>query len=405
MEGPRPELDAGLRRRLEAAIDGRELVELARQLIRARTVNPPGEEYRAAEVAAAWLERQGFRLERVEARPGRTNLLAALDGPEPGPALLWCGHLDVVPAGEEGAWTRPPFAGEVESGRLYGRGAVDMKGPIAAALVAAAALRRCGGPRRGRLLFALVADEEAIGELGAGFLVKDGRLRADGAILGEPTRLHLVRAQRGAVWARIRLHGRAAHAAAPHRGSSAIVAAARLVLALEERVWDAFHPLLGPPTASVGSIRGGDRVNRVAEWCELEVDRRTVPGETEAAVRGELEEVLRSVCQRQPGIRAEITGWRAAAPAETAEEAAVVQLVRAAARLALGREPDEAGTVAVTDMRFLVNDAGIPTVLFGPGRPDLAHAPDEWVEVADLERAALVYALAFAGWLGAGGDG
>lgn len=403
MEGSRPVLDEGWRRRLAAAIDREELVEVARQLIRARTVNPPGEEYRAAEVAAAWLGRHGFRLERLEARAGRTNLLAVLEGPEPGPALLWCGHLDVVPAGEEGEWTRPPFAGEVEGGRLYGRGAVDMKGPIAAALVAAAALRRCGGPRRGRLVFALVADEEAMGGLGARFLVEQGRLRADGAILGEPTHLHLVRAQRGAVWARIRFHGRSAHGSAPHLGSNAIVAAARFVLALQERVWDAFHPLLGPPTASVGTIRGGDRVNRVAGWCEVEVDRRTLPGETEASVREELEHLLGAVCRQQAGIRAEITGWQAAAPAETGEEAAVVRLVREAARLALGREPDEAGTVAVTDMRYLVNDAGIPTVLFGPGRPGLAHAPDEWIEVADLERGALVYALAFAGWLGAGG--
>jgi len=252
-------------------------------------------------------------------------------------------------------------------------------------------------------VFALVADEEAMGGLGARFLVEQGRLRADGAILGEPTHLHLVRAQRGAVWARIRFHGRSAHGSAPHLGSNAIVAAARFVLALQERVWDAFHPLLGPPTASVGTIRGGDRVNRVAGWCEVEVDRRTLPGETEASVREELEHLLGTVCRQQAGIRAEITGWQAAAPAETGEEAAVVRLVREAARLALGREPDEAGTVAVTDMRYLVNDAGIPTVLFGPGRPGLAHAPDEWIEVADLERGALVYALAFAGWLGAGG--
>ena len=391
---------AALRERLAGAIDRDELIELARSLIRVPTVNPPGDEERAVEVVAPWLERHGFAVRVVRPQPGRASVLAAAEGPEPGPALLWCGHLDVVPAGDEAAWTHPPFAARLVDGKLYGRGAVDMKGPVAAALAAAAALARLGGPRRGRLILALVADEEAMGRWGTGWLVEQGLLRADGAIVGEPTRLHLVRAQRGAAWVRIRLEGRSAHAAVPHLGRSAIAAAARLVLALEERVWDAFHPLLGPPTASVGVIRGGDRPNRVPDWCELEVDRRAVPGETPGSVRQEVEQILAEVGARHPGVKAAITGWQWADPAETPAGAPVVELVRRAARLATGEEPAEAGTVAVTDMRYLVHGAGIPAVVFGPGRPDLAHAADEHIAVDDLALGALAYALAFAGWLG-----
>lgn len=394
---------AELRGRLDAALDREELVALGSRLIQACTVNPPGQEQRAADVILPWLRARNVAVRQFTPSPGRANLLVQLEGSDPGPTLLWCGHLDVVAAGDEKAWTHPPFAGVVADGRLYGRGAVDMKGPLAAALAAVAALQRLGGPRRGRLVLALVADEESMGRYGTGWLVERGLLRADGAIVGEPTRLQWVRAQRGAAWIRVRLEGKSAHAAVPHRGRSAVAAAARLVLALEEQVWEAFHPLLGPPTACVGVIRGGDRPNRVPDWCELEVDRRVVPGETPASVRSHLEQVLAEVLARHPGVRAEITRWQWADPAETPADAAVVELVRQAARAATGSEPDEAGTVAVTDMRYLVARAGIPTVIFGPGRPDLAHAPDEHISLDELAQGALAYGLAFAGWLGVGG--
>ncbi|WP_278199539.1 M20 family metallopeptidase [Thermaerobacter marianensis] len=404
--GPAPD-PGGLRDlvpRLAAALPRQATVELARDLIRAVTVNPPGHEDRAAAVAVPWLQRHGFDVTIYAPRPGRASVVARRRGAEPGPTLLWCGHLDVVAAGDPGRWPHPPFAGVVDGDRLYGRGAVDMKGPVAAALGAAAALDRLGGPRRGTLVLALVADEEAMGRHGAGWLARQGLLRADGAIVGEPTRLHLVRAQRGAAWFHVRLEGRTAHAAVPHLGASAVAAAARLVLALEERVWDAFHPLLGPPTASVGSIRGGDHPNRVPERCELVVDRRAVPGETEAGVRQEVEAVVAEVLRRHPGVTATITRWRWAEPAETPEDAAVVRLVQAAARAVTGEDPPEAGTVAVTDMRYLVA-AGTPAVIFGPGRPDLAHAPGEFIAVEELAQGALLYATAFAGWLGVAGTG
>ena len=399
-------LEAGIRRLLpdlEAALPREALVALAQDLIRAVTVNPPGDEGRAAAVTIPWLEAHGFAVRVYEPRPGRVNVIARRRGPEPGPTLLWCGHLDVVEPGDGAAWPHPPFAGVVEGDRLYGRGAVDMKGPVAAALGAAAALHRLGGPRRGELVLALVADEEAMGRWGTRWLVDRGLLRADGAIVGEPTRLHLVRAQRGAAWIHLRLDGRSAHAATPHRGASAVAAAARLVLELEERVWDAFHPLLGPPTASVGTIRGGDSPNRVPDRCELVVDRRAVPGETEAAVRQEVEAVVAQVLARHPGVRATITRWRWAEPAETPPGAAVVRLVEAAGRAVTGQDLPEAGTVAVTDMRYLVA-AGIPTVIVGPGRPDLAHAPGEFIRLDELAQGALLYAATFAGWLGVAGD-
>ena len=393
---------AALVPRLAAALPREAVVDLARDLIRAVTVNPPGREARAAAVAIPWLERHGFAVTTYEPRPGRVNVIARRPGAEPGPTLLWCGHLDVVAAGDPSAWPHPPFAAVLDGGRLYGRGAVDMKGPVAAALGAAAALARLGGPRRGTLVLALVADEEAMGRHGAGWLARRGLLRADGAIVGEPTRLHLVRAQRGAAWIHLRLRGRPAHAATPHLGASAVAAAARLVLALEERVGDVFHPLLGPPTAVVGRIRGGDSPNRVPERCDLVVDRRAVPGETEEGVRREVEALIGEVLRRHPGVTATITRWRWAEPAETPEDAAVVQVVRAAVRAVTGQDPPEAGTVAVTDMRYLVR-AGIPTVIFGPGRPDLAHAPGEFIPVEELAEGALLYAVAFAGWLGVAG--
>ncbi|QIA27268.1 M20 family metallopeptidase [Thermaerobacter sp. PB12/4term] len=389
--------------RLEGALPRQELVPLAQALIRARTVNPPGGEAQAAAVAVPWLERHGFDVATYEPRPGRTSLIARRQGAEPGPTLLWCGHLDVVEAGDPAAWPHPPFAGVLDGDRIYGRGAVDMKGPVAAALAAAAAIARLGGPRRGQLVLALVADEETMGRHGAGWLARRGLLRADGAIVGEPTRLHLVRAQRGAAWIHLRLHGRPAHAAVPHLGASAVAAAARLVLALEERVWDAFHPLLGPPTASVGRIRGGDSPNRVPERCELVIDRRAVPGETAGSVRQEVEAVVAEVLARHPGVTATITRWQWAEPAETPADAAIVELVRAAGQAVTGQDLPEAGTVAVTDMRYLVA-AGIPTVIAGPGRPDLAHAPGEFITVDELAQGALFYAAAFAGWLGVAGS-
>ena len=192
---------------------------------------------------------------------------------------MWNGHLDVVPAGSVDTWTHGPWDGVVEDGRLIGRGAADMKGPVAAAQAAGAAIRRAGVDLAGMLEYHLVADEELAGTHGTQVLWDRVLLDADAAIVGEPSELQLGLAERGGASITLTAYGRAAHGSQPHRGVNAITSMARYLLRLPEVLPDLEHPLTGRPTVNAALIAGGSAPNVVPDRCEVDVDRRIVPGE------------------------------------------------------------------------------------------------------------------------------
>ncbi|MGE5233804.1 MAG: M20 family metallopeptidase [Acidobacteriota bacterium] len=385
---------------LAAEIASSGWLELLRRLV--QTPSHPGlprQEEAVAHVLADYLAQHGIASDLLEVAPGRPNLLARVEGGAPGPRLVLCGHTDTVPlnADEPGAG----FAAEIRDGRLYGRGACDMKGALAAMAAALVALRRCGALARGEVVLAAVIDEE-LESLGAEDLVRRG-FQAAGAIVGEPTSNRLALGHKGLEWLEIEFLGQAAHGGTPQAGINAIAAAARFVVALEAelgpRLAARAHPLLGPPTINCGTIHGGDQPSTVAAACRLQVDRRGVPGETYASMQGELEAILAAVRRAMPGLRTSIRrtpGGMATLEHLPTVLAADHPLARAiaTARAAIGGagEPPTAFP-AWTDAALLSNFAAIPCAILGPGDLSVAHSPREHVPLAEVADAALIYAL------------
>jgi succinyl-diaminopimelate desuccinylase len=239
-----------------------------------------------------------------------------------------------------------------------------------------------------------------MGFRGAGHLVEQMIISPDIAIVGEPTALRVVRAQRGACWYRITTHGIAAHGSAPERGVNAVLHMAELLLRLQGTVPDITHPVLGGPTLSVGTIRGGEKVNIIPASCVAEVDRRTIPGETTESVQNTIEEAISLARTRFPDLKATAEVVFHSLPFEVPAEAAVVQVVATAVAEATGREAELIGFRGASDARFLV-ESGAEVVLCGPGDIGLAHTARESIDLDELEKGAFVYALAFARLLGA----
>ena len=381
------------------AVDADEVLAVARSLLAARSENPGGTEDEAAAVAAGVLEALGAVPEVVRGAAGRPSVVATI-GDGDGPTLAWNGHLDTVPAGSLDTWTADPFAGEVIDGRLIGRGACDMKGPIAAALAAAAAVRRAGIAGPGRVTFQLAADEELAGIHGTQVLWERGLLTQGAAIVGEPSDLAVGLAERGGAWITATAHGTAAHGSQPDRGVNAITSMARYLLRLPEVLPDLEHPLCGRPTVNAALIDGGSAPNVVPDRCTVDIDRRLLPGENDRdAVLTPFAALAADIRREHPevDVRAEIREWTdaAEAPADTT----IADAVRTATRAERGQAPTDVGFTGITDARFYINDARIPTVIFGPGSLSVAHTANEWVAVDDLVAAARIYARIFAGVL------
>lgn len=364
-------------------------VGLARELVRLDSRNPslvagaPGEREVArflAELLTAW----GLRVEVSEAVPGRPNVIARAGDPAAGGrSLMFNGHLDVV--GVEGM-SHPPFDALEREGRMYGRGAADMKGGVAA--MCAAAARAASAGTAGELVVAAVVDEE-YASAGTAAIVASG-VRADAAIVTEPTRLAIAPAHRGFVWLTVVVNGRAAHGSRYDIGVDAIRHAGLLLaeldsldaLALHERT----HPLLGHASLHSSFIEGGTGMSTYPDRCTLKLERRTVPGESSEEVLREIRSACERVALRRPSFSAEVTLDLGRPPSDVAVEAPIVSALAYTIE-SLGEPVRIEGMSAWTDAALL-NDAGIPAICYGPGDIALAHAAEEWIETAEIERAA-----------------
>jgi acetylornithine deacetylase/succinyl-diaminopimelate desuccinylase family protein len=382
------ELSAAARRSVE--VDA--VVPLAQRLVRVFTENPPGATRAGCDVLAAELEHDGFECELFEPAPGHVSLLATHTFEQPGRTLALNGHLDVVPATD--GWTRDPVGGEIEKRRLYGRGALDMKGAVAAMAIAARSLVRARLPLKGRLVLMAVADEEQGGRHGSGALVQSGKVSADAVVIGEPSDGTVVIAHRGPCFIRLRTHGRATHASMPQNGVNAVERMVDALVALRSaELTHEPHLVLGGPSMAIGTtITGGRNVNIIPDRCEATLDVRTVPGMTSAGVLDDLHATLARRDYETPAdYELEIV---------TAGEAAVLDPESELAALAvdalereLGRRPALGGMAAATDGWWFANRAGIPTIMgLGPGSIARCHVADEYVEVDELEAYARVYA-------------
>jgi acetylornithine deacetylase len=366
-----------------------ELEQLLSDLVAINSINPnlvpgaPGE----ADIAhyiARWLERAGLEVQLIESVTGRPNVIGIAHGSGGGKTLLLNGHMDTVGAGG----MRHAHTPVIKEGRLYGRGAYDMKGGLAACMVAMAEARKLY--LRGDVVFTAVVDEE-YASLGTQALAN--RFRADGAIVAEFTELRLILAHRGFVWFEVETLGKAAHGSRPDLGVDAIVKMGKFLVELERLDMDLrsnpTHPLLGSGSLHASLIQGGKELSTYPDQCLLSVERRTLPGETLEMVEGELSEIIHRVQQSDLVFKAVVRRGLDRSPLETLENAGIVGTVQAAAAKVLGRPLPIAGVPFWTDAALL-SEAGIPSILFGPAGSG-AHADEEWVDLASVKTCADIY--------------
>jgi succinyl-diaminopimelate desuccinylase len=375
-----------------AGIDTSGLVAFAQALVRIPSVNKLSDglgEGPAAALVADQMHRFGWRPLVEESAPERPNVIAVLDGGLPGPTLMFEGHTDVVTEGDASAWSRDPFGGELVDGRLYGRGAADMKGGVAAMIFAAAALA-AGGPFPGRLVVAALADEEGM-MLGAKDFVGRGHAAGvDAAIICEPEGGEVCIAQKGALRLGVEARGKMAHGAMPEHGLNPIPPLAAFVASckgleaeLQERAGR--HQLLGLPYITPTVIGAGspDQLNVIPDRAWLGLDVRTTP----AVEHAQLVHRLRAACG--DGLKLSVLEDRPAT--ETPADHPVVLAVVEAHRRIYGSTPPLGGVPGATDGTILARDAGLPIVTYGPGGKWIAHQVDEYLEIEELTRAAEVY--------------
>jgi succinyl-diaminopimelate desuccinylase len=369
--------------------DRADVLELTKQLIAIESHKlADGREVAIGRFLVEWFANRGIAAELQPVLDGRANVIARIPGGD-GPSLMLCGHIDTVPAGD----MRDAFTPRVEDGVLWGRGACDMKGAVAAMACTLAEMHQAvvagATSLLGDLLFVGTIDEET-GGLGVKAVV-DGGIRTDYAVVGEPTNLRVALAHKGACFARVTLTGLGAHGSCPQEGVSAVSYAAKVVRAVEEelrpRLAARTHPLLGSSTVSVGRVCGGTQPNIVAETCEIDIDRRMVPGDVDPVA--ELQTLVERICSGVEGLSFEVVEMSMTSvvphtPLETSPDSPLAQAALGAADL------PPVGVTYWTDGSHLA-DHGIETIVLGPGGIADAHGPRDRVETGELERALDIY--------------
>ena len=379
--------------RMKTARISDDVAELTRHLVSIPSVNPVladdpaiAGEHRMADFLGEWLVSRGFRVERHEAMRGRPNIVGYFGPSKPRRTVMIEAHLDTQ--GIHGM-TVPPFAGLERDGRIYGRGACDMKGPMAAALVNLTKPRLDMLAAAGVQLMFVGAIGEETGNLGALELV-DAGLGADEILVLEPTDLHVVHAHKGAFWFEVEVTGLAAHGSNPDKGLSAIRGMNRVIEMLYDQTAAVSlrNDLLGRATVNVGLIRGGTSINIVPERCVVEVDRRTIPGEHSEEILARVREGLAGLVADGLFRRGEVRRIKEGVPFETTADSRLVRR--------LGKACQDGGVAAVTEGAAWYSDAGPfsrtcrEVAVFGPGSIRQAHTADEYIELSELRAGAAI---------------
>ena len=380
-------------------IDTDALVGFTRELVRIPSVYDPDRglnEQPAAELVEAQMRSFGWSPHVDVVADGRPNVIATIEGDRPGRTLLFEGHTDVVTEGDEAAWTVDPFGAELRNGRIYGRGAADMKSGVAAMLFAADAIIRAGS-FPGRVVVAALVDEEGMMSGVRDFVARGHASGVDGAICCEPEGGEICHAAKGALRLRIDLAGKMAHGAMPFEGRNPNRAAAAVVAALtglEQRLHDAHgvHEYLGQPWITPTVLRAGEpaQMNVMPAKASLWVDVRTVPTVDHDELLAEVQELTADVCDSS-GVTSDVTVIDNRPAVEVAPDDPLVRAVWDAHSAVASTPARLGGVPGTTDGTMLMALAGVATVVYGPGGKWIAHQADEYVEIADIVEHANVY--------------
>lgn len=362
-----------------------EVIDLLKKLVSIDSVNPgliegAVGEGPISEFVEEWFKSRGFEIQRFEDTPGRPSLVATARGTGGGRALMFNGHLDTVGVTD---YNGEPHNPKIVDGKLYGRGSSDMKGGLAALMIAAA--RAARAELAGDIVVACVADEEHT-SIGTAELVRHG-VKADAAIVAEPVGYEIVTAHKGFMWFEIVVQGRSAHGSRPDLGIDAIAKAGKFLVALEEYGDNLAertpHPLTGVPSVHASLIRGGQEVTSYPAECTISIERRTVPGETVESVEAELQTILNGIAAADPKFSARLVRGRYGSPFEVDRNDPLVSNLQRIAEEVVGHPPPLGSMNGWTDCALL-SDVGIPSVVFGPiGRG--GHSATEYVEVESVE--------------------
>jgi len=375
-------------------IDEEEVIRILRDLVRRPSQNPPGNEGAVAKYIYDTMRDWGFEPQYIDKpEPKRPSVAVVYKGTEGKPRLILNGHMDVVPEGDPNSWSVPPFEGIVKQGRVYGRGACDMKGGIAAAMIAAKTIKKSGVKPRGDLVLQFAMGEET-GEAGTKSLLEEGHI-GDWGIVLEPTDLKVMTAEKGLAWYHFKLKGKPTHASEPDEGVNAIYKATRLISAIQDyndEISERTHPLCGKDICSVTMMKAGTKENIIPESCWFAVDRRIIPGENIEQVDDEINAIIRKLSQEDPEFKCD---WKRVMLYESAEipvDHKIAETVRRNTKEIIGVYHEPAGMIASTDQRNFINDASIPAITWGPGGK-MSHRLDEYVETSQVIDCAKILVL------------
>ena len=371
-------------------------LSLTRDLLHFNTINPPGMERDCARHLGGMLEAAGFEVKYHEFAESRTSVVATVGGRQEKPPICFTGHIDIVPLGVA-AWSKQPFAGETDGDRLYGRGSTDMKSGIAAFVVAAIKLAPFLKNSPG-LTLVLTASEE-VGCEGAKYLAEEKLLdRAGAIVVAEPTANYPYIGHKGLMWVEIETKGKTAHGSMPEQGENAILKMAKVIDQLEHFDWQHqcgvdCHPVMGKPTMNIGTIHGGLNTNSVPDSVKLTIDVRTVPGIDHVHLCHSIQLLIGNMGQVRkivdtPMLYSEPDEW--------------IESVYDVATPFIDGRPSPRTIMFSTDGADLKRGYGgaIPTVIIGPGQPELAHQTDEWCSVNRIDQSVEMFERIMREWNG-----
>lgn len=370
-------------------VDEKELIRFLRDMIRVSSLSK--NETELSELIAKKMESCGLSVQVIGG-----NVVGELKTVAEGPTLILNGHMDTVPVGDITSWTFDPFGAEIKDGRIYGRGASDMKGGLASMIMAIDALKKSGSEFNGNLKMTTVIMEELGEKLsqrkGIIELIDKGIICGDAAIVGEATNLNISLGHRGRTLLEVVVHGKSAHASMPEKGVNAIEKMATIITSLK-KLKMGYHEILGKGTFNIGFIEGGTKANVVPDLCRVEIDRRLTLKEKPEMVEKDILKILEQISNKDKSFRAELRRLYECYPTLTSEAEAIVKILNKSIQKVTNGKPRTIVNRFNTDGGFISNLAKIPVVIFGPGNEELAHTADEYIEISQVIKATKIFAL------------
>ena len=377
---------------IKSKIKEEEITNLAQELIKIPSDETAGEK-EVCEYLESFLKSLGMKVRLQEVLPNRPNIIAEVIGDEGGKSIMFNGHVDTVPIGDIKKWSIDPYSAIIKDNKLFGRGSTDMKGSIASMIIAIKFIMNNVKKINGKIIFTGVMAEETTG-LGTQKIVKE-HIKADMAVVGEPSDEKIYRAHKGTIWFNLFTYGKLEHSSESNsKSNNAIINMMKLLMEINEigkELETIENNLVGHPSINVGLINGGIKQNIIADSCRISIDRRTLPEEKTDEILDKLRIRLDGLCRLDDRLVFDLEIDTIREAVEVAESEQIVQEVKNALNKVINKDPTISGMKATTDMSILVNQGNIPSVIYGPGFIKQAHTVDEFIEVKRLVESSHVY--------------